>query len=98
MRVVINTHWHDDHVLGNQVYRDAFPGAQFIAHAATRECLPGKGVEAPEERAAFESDVARWTTGARNSPAIRASGGLSSGTTWSDRPVIAAYREATTKQ
>ena len=89
VRFVINTHWHDDHVLGNQVYRDAFPGVQFIAHQATREYLPGKGLEArkqmmagaptfatslrefltsgkspaggdltPEERAAFESDVA----------------------------------------
>lgn len=89
VRFVINTHWHDDHVLGNQVYRDAFPGVQFIAHAATREYLPVKGMEArkqmmqgapnfandlrgflksgkspaggdltPEERAAFESDVA----------------------------------------
>lgn len=46
VRFVINTHWHDDHVLGNQVYRDAFPGVQFIAHAATREYLPGKGLEA----------------------------------------------------
>src|SRR2546428_612147 len=27
---VINTHWHDDHVAGNQVYRDSFPGVQFV--------------------------------------------------------------------
>ena len=33
VRTVINTHWHDDHVLGNQVYREAFPDAEFIAHA-----------------------------------------------------------------
>jgi cyclase len=46
VQFVINTHWHDDHVLGNQVYRDAFPAVQFIAHAATREYLPGKGIEA----------------------------------------------------
>ncbi|MBI5836809.1 MAG: MBL fold metallo-hydrolase [Candidatus Eisenbacteria bacterium] len=43
---VVNTHWHDDHVTGNQVYRDAFPGVQFIAHAATKQYLPGKGVAA----------------------------------------------------
>ena len=49
VRFVINTHWHDDHVLGNQVYRDAFPGVQFIAHAATREYLPGKGLEARKQ-------------------------------------------------
>jgi glyoxylase-like metal-dependent hydrolase (beta-lactamase superfamily II) len=30
---VVFTHWHDDHVLGSQVYRDAFPKAAFVAHA-----------------------------------------------------------------
>ena len=40
---VINTHWHDDHVAGNQVYRDSFPGVQFIAHANTREDLATLG-------------------------------------------------------
>ncbi len=101
VRFVINTHWHDDHVLGNQVYRDAFPGVQFIAHAATREYLPGKGLEArrqmmagapafandlrgflksgkspaggdltPEERAAFESDVAMINRYAADMPSF----------------------------
>ncbi len=37
VRFVINTHWHGDHVQGNQVYRDAFPGVQFIAQTNTRE-------------------------------------------------------------
>jgi glyoxylase-like metal-dependent hydrolase (beta-lactamase superfamily II) len=44
VRCVINTHWHDDHLMGNQVYRDAFPGVEFIAHAATREYLPTTGL------------------------------------------------------
>jgi glyoxylase-like metal-dependent hydrolase (beta-lactamase superfamily II) len=44
VRYVVNTHWHDDHVLGNQTYRDAFPGADFIAHANTREYLPATGL------------------------------------------------------
>jgi glyoxylase-like metal-dependent hydrolase (beta-lactamase superfamily II) len=43
VRYVINTHWHDDHIIGNQVYRDAFHGVEFIAHAATRAYLPGPG-------------------------------------------------------
>jgi cyclase len=37
VRFVINTHWHGDHVQGNQIYRDAFPGVQFIAQTNTRE-------------------------------------------------------------
>lgn len=37
VRYVVNTHWHDDHVLGNFVYREAWPGVEFIAHPNTRE-------------------------------------------------------------
>lgn len=44
VKYVINTHWHDDHIMGNQVYRDAFPGADFIAHANTRAYLPATGL------------------------------------------------------
>lgn len=36
VRYVINTHWHDDHVFGNQAYADEYPGVQFIAHPLTR--------------------------------------------------------------
>jgi cyclase len=43
---VVFTHWHDDHVLGGQVYRDAYPAVQFVAHAATKEYLPGRGLAA----------------------------------------------------
>ncbi len=46
VRFVVNTHWHDDHIMGNQAYRDAFPGVEFIAHARMREYLPTAGVEA----------------------------------------------------
>jgi glyoxylase-like metal-dependent hydrolase (beta-lactamase superfamily II) len=45
VRYVINTHWHDDHVLGNQVWRDAFPGVEFIAHRTLAEYLPGQGLK-----------------------------------------------------
>jgi len=40
---VINTHWHDDHIIGNQVYRDAFPSAEFIAQSSTVQDLPTIG-------------------------------------------------------
>lgn len=44
VKYVVNTHWHDDHIMGNQVFRDAFPGVEFIAHARTREYLPTTGL------------------------------------------------------
>ena len=37
VRWVVNTHWHDDHMLGNQVWRDSFPGVRFVAHRTARE-------------------------------------------------------------
>ena len=45
VRYVVNTHWHEDHILGNQVYREAFPGAEFIGHASTRADLTTIGAE-----------------------------------------------------
>jgi cyclase len=41
---VINTHWHDDHTFGNQVYREAWPGVKFLAQVFTREDMAGIGV------------------------------------------------------
>jgi glyoxylase-like metal-dependent hydrolase (beta-lactamase superfamily II) len=37
VRWVVNTHWHGDHLLGNSVFRDAYPGVHFIAHSHTIE-------------------------------------------------------------
>ncbi|MGH7726954.1 MAG: MBL fold metallo-hydrolase [Candidatus Eiseniibacteriota bacterium] len=45
VRAVVNTHWHDDHTFGNQVYRDSFPNAEFIAHEHTAEDMASVGVE-----------------------------------------------------
>jgi cyclase len=36
VRYVVNTHWHSDHHYGNAVYRDAYPGVEFIQHPFTR--------------------------------------------------------------
>ncbi len=35
VRYVINTHWHSDHHYGNDTFRRAYPGVEFIAHAFT---------------------------------------------------------------
>lgn len=43
VKFVINTHWHEDHIIGNRVYRDAFPGVQFIGHRSTLTDLPTTG-------------------------------------------------------
>lgn len=40
---LINTHWHDDHVIGNAAWRKAYPGIRFIGHASLREYLPTTG-------------------------------------------------------
>ncbi len=37
--IVVNTHWHDDHVNGNAVIRGAFPDAVFLAHQTTLDSL-----------------------------------------------------------
>lgn len=43
VRYVVNTHWHLDHFEGNAAWREAYPGVEFIGHAATREELAGIG-------------------------------------------------------
>ena len=45
VRYVVNTHWHDDHVAGNQVYRDSFPNVLFVSHENTRVDLATLGAE-----------------------------------------------------
>jgi glyoxylase-like metal-dependent hydrolase (beta-lactamase superfamily II) len=40
--VLINTHWHGDHNMGNQVYREAFPGLRIVSHEATHGHIAGE--------------------------------------------------------
>jgi cyclase len=44
VRAIVNTHWHDDHIFGNGVYRDSFPGVQFIAHGTAVEDMAATGL------------------------------------------------------
>jgi cyclase len=39
VRVLINSHWHMDHWLGNAAYADAFPGLQIIATTETHDYM-----------------------------------------------------------
>ena len=43
VKYVINTHWHDDHIIGNQVWREAFPGVEIIGHVSTLKDRPTVG-------------------------------------------------------
>lgn len=45
VRYVINSHWHGDHHLGNQVYTDAFPDVEIISHRFTREEITGTAMD-----------------------------------------------------
>ncbi len=39
VRYVINSHWHWDHWLGNQVYKEAFPDCEIISSTETRRII-----------------------------------------------------------
>ena len=45
VRYIVNSHWHWDHWYGTQVYREAFPEAQVIAHEKTRAMMAGPAIE-----------------------------------------------------
>ena len=49
---VLNTHFHNDHNLGNRAYMDAFPALTVIAHVETKKDMDrfGPGSESREER------------------------------------------------
>lgn len=40
VRVIVNSHWHDDHFIGNAEFAAAYPGAQIVAHRFTAQILP----------------------------------------------------------
>ena len=49
VKYVVNTHGHDDHITGNQVYRDSFPGVELIAHRSTRDAMVEGGATKRKE-------------------------------------------------
>lgn len=80
---VINTHAHFDHTIGNRVYKDAFPRAEFIAHERTRDDMLHAGRERLQQMQAhlpemktFFSDLlqkSQWVDGSPLNDEERAS-------------------------
>lgn len=57
--MVVNTHYHDDHIRGNSVYRDAFPNVEFVAGEFAKAYLPGHGAKS---RASFLREAPSFVT------------------------------------
>jgi len=49
---LLNTHFHNDHNLGNSLYLEAFPALTIIAHTETKKCMDmfGPGSASREQR------------------------------------------------
>jgi glyoxylase-like metal-dependent hydrolase (beta-lactamase superfamily II) len=64
VRWVVNTHWHSDHVNGNQAWADAYPDVRFLAHPATVAGMRGEGAtRRAEELATLPTSIderRRW--------------------------------------
>jgi glyoxylase-like metal-dependent hydrolase (beta-lactamase superfamily II) len=59
--VLVNTHWHGDHVLGNQVYKREFPTVRIVAHANTHRDITGKPMEyIGRQDGMFDGLIAEW--------------------------------------
>lgn len=82
VRYVVNTHWHDDHALGNQAYADAYPGVQFIAHPLTRQDI----VSHAYANNAYVLDIV-------DADIARLSGYLATGIGRDGKPMTPEYRE-----
>src|SRR5215470_2710683 len=56
---LLNTHFHNDHNLGNYLYVDAFPSITIIAHAETKKTMDmfGPGSADREERTNAKKQV-----------------------------------------
>ena len=84
VRVLINSHWHQDHWSGNDEYAKAFPGLRIIASAETRAFMSrmgsaffvnemeGFGMAGRRAELAKAIKTGRLPDGSKLTPAIRA--------------------------
>lgn len=82
VRFVINTHWHDDHVWGNQAIAKEFPEAVFIAHEETLNGIRSKALPG------LQANIERLGERVAEREAM-----LESGRTADDRPLSDAERD-----
>ncbi len=68
VRYVVNTHWHSDHHYGNAVYREAYPGVEFIQHPFTREQIITRDIPTLAKNVATEypAIIARYEQALRD--------------------------------
>ena len=67
VRHLVNTHWHPDHIRGNSIYADSFPGIAIVGHTSTPELEEGYDVpnrERYRQRVAAMEDQLKRGVGA----------------------------------
>lgn len=59
---LVNSHWHGDHNLGNQVWREAFPDLRIVGHPETQKAMTGPPMSYVERYKPMLVDlVEEWT-------------------------------------
>ena len=53
VRYVVHTHWHDDHVVGDAVWKEAYPGVELVGHERTADDAPTEGKQNREGLLAY---------------------------------------------